>query len=72
MDDIDRIMDVFENIVIMKAGGAMRYISEKMAARNIPHENAVVVSRAGMDGEYIGPIDADREFNYFTTLIMKR
>ncbi|MDR0791077.1 MAG: precorrin-2 C(20)-methyltransferase [Methanomassiliicoccaceae archaeon] len=72
MDDIDRIMDVFENIVIMKAGGAMMEISEKMAARDIPQKNAVVVSRAGMTGEYIGPVDVDREFNYFTTLIMKR
>ena len=72
IDDLDRVMDLFENIVIMKAGGVMKCVSEKMALRGIPPENATVVSRAGMDGEYIGPIDTDRKFNYFTTLIIKR
>jgi precorrin-2/cobalt-factor-2 C20-methyltransferase len=72
MDRIDVIMDIFENVVIMKAGSVMKAISEKMASRNIPRENATVVSRAGMDGEYIGPIDEEREFNYFTTMIIKR
>jgi precorrin-8X/cobalt-precorrin-8 methylmutase len=69
---LNEILDMFENVVIMKAGKAMRKIADVMDARGIPQENAVVVSRAGMDGEYIGPIDTGRDFNYFTTVLLKR
>jgi len=71
-DSLDRILDNFENVVIMKAGKIMEEIADVMAKRKIPKNNAVVVSRAGMDGEYIGPIDGGRDFNYFTTVILKR
>jgi len=71
MNDIGKIADIFENIVVMKAGKIVRNISETVGPCGIRPENVTVVSRAGMDGEYVGPI-ADREFGYFTTLIMKR
>ena len=71
-DILDETLDLFENVVIMKAGKLMGRLTEVMDERNIPRKNAVVVSRAGMDGEYIGPIDVCRDFNYFTTVILKR
>ena len=71
-DSLAEILDLFENVVIMKAGKLMEKIKEIMDKRGIPVENAVVVSRAGMDNEYIGPIDSGRDFNYFTTVILKR
>jgi precorrin-2/cobalt-factor-2 C20-methyltransferase len=65
-------MDNFENIVVMKSGKSMDRISEMMATRGIPRENAVVISRAGMDGQYIGPLIEGEELNYFTTTIVKK
>ena len=71
-DLLNETLDLFENVVIMKAGKLMGKLTEIMEERGIPNKNAVVVSRAGMDGEYIGPIDSGRDFNYFTTVILKR
>ena len=62
----------FDNVVIMKAYQSMKVIAEMMAEQNIPLENAVVVSNVGMPDEYVGPMVLDREYGYFTTLIIKR
>ncbi|MDR2866008.1 MAG: precorrin-2 C(20)-methyltransferase [Methanomassiliicoccaceae archaeon] len=69
---IEHALEGFENIVVMKSGKHMKEMSAAMTARGIPHENAVVVSRAGMEGQHIGVIDERREFNYFTTTIIKK
>ena len=71
-DSMGAVLDLLENVVIMKAGKLMDTIADAMDERGIPKKNAVVVSRAGMDGEYVGPIDGGRDFNYFTTVILKR
>lgn len=33
---------------------------------------ATVISRAGLDGQYIGPIDLQQDYNYLTTVIIKK
>ena len=33
--------------------------------------NAVVISNVGLEGEYVGPLDPDREYGYFTTMVIK-
>ena len=71
-DSISRAVHDFDNVVVMKSGKHMAEIRKAMVDNNIPEENAVVVSRGGMDGQYIGPVDTGREFNYFTTTVIKR
>ena len=65
-------MESFDNVVVMKAFKSMRVIADVMAENGIPIENATVVSNVGMEGEYIGPMDLDRKYGYFTTVIVKR
>lgn len=34
-------------------------------------DNAIIISNVGMEGEYVGPLLPDREYGYFTTMIIK-
>ena len=72
MHHADTLLRCLGNVAVMKAGGIMNEILELLDERGVPPENATVVSRAGMDGEYIGQIDAKRHFSYFTTVLIKR
>ena len=65
-------LDQFENLVIMKAGNSMEKLMDMLLERQIPPESATVISCVGMPGEYIGPIDTQREYSYFTTIIIKK
>ena len=65
-------MDRFDNIVVMKAFKSIAMICDMMAEKGIPLENATVVCNVGMDDEYVGPIVRDREYGYFTTVIIKK
>ncbi|MBS6396117.1 MAG: precorrin-2 C(20)-methyltransferase [Clostridiales bacterium] len=65
-------LDTFENIVVMKAGNSMEKLRRMLEDRQIPLSAATVLSRVGMEDEYIGPVDTDREFSYFTTVIIKK
>lgn len=65
-------LDNFDNIVVMKAFKSIRLLTEEMQARGIPPDRATVVSNVGMEGEYIGPMVLDREYGYFTTVIIKK
>ncbi len=65
-------LDQFENLVIMKAGNSMEKLMDMFLERQIPPESATVISCVGMPGEYIGPIDTQREYSYFTTIIIKK
>jgi len=69
---IPRAVKDFDNVVVMKSGGSMAEMRKEMEKNGIPAENAYVISRAGMDGQYIGPMDEGKEFNYFTTTIIKK
>ena len=62
----------FENIVIMKAFKSIGRIAELMDSFEIPRSCATVMSNIGLDDEYIGPLDIDRKYGYFTTVLIKR
>ncbi|MCC8139732.1 MAG: precorrin-2 C(20)-methyltransferase [Lachnospiraceae bacterium] len=69
---VDAVLDHFENIVVMKAGGSIEKLIEKLKARGILLTAATVLSCVGMENEYIGPLDPEREYSYFTTVIIKK
>lgn len=65
-------LENFDNVVVMKAFKSMPEIAAMMDELGIPREGAVVVSNVGLDGEYIGPMDTERSYGYFTTVIIKK
>lgn len=65
-------LENFDNVVVMKAFHSMPLIASLMDENGIPRENAVVVSNVGMADQYIGPMDVDRKYGYFTTVIIKK
>lgn len=69
---VEQILDNVDNLVIMKAFASIPAIVEMLKARNIPLENATVMSNVGMADEYIGPLDPAREYGYFTTVLIKK
>lgn len=70
-DKIECALDMFDNIVIMKAGRSIGALSELIRSRGLV-ENTVVISNVGLEGEYIGGLDGADECGYFTTLIIKK
>lgn len=62
----------FDNVVVMKAGGNIARIGELLDQYGRPRECATVLSCVGMKDEYIGPLDPEREYSYFTTVMIKR
>jgi precorrin-2/cobalt-factor-2 C20-methyltransferase len=71
LDILEEALDRFENVVIMKAGSNIVRIKEILKKRGLLL-NTVVVSRAGMEGEYIGPIIDGMNYSYFTMMIVKK
>ncbi len=65
-------LEGFDNVVVMKAFKSMPLIASMMGEIGIPRDQAVVVSNVGMSDQYIGPMDVDRKYGYFTTVIIKR
>jgi precorrin-2/cobalt-factor-2 C20-methyltransferase len=65
-------MDAADNIVLMKAFSSIPDIIRMMNDRNIPLAHATVMSNVGMEDEYIGPLDPDRKYGYFTTVLVKK
>lgn len=65
-------LENFENIVVMKAFRSMGRIAELLDSFGIPRDDAIVMSNIGMEDEYIGPLDVDRDYGYFTTVLIKR
>jgi precorrin-2/cobalt-factor-2 C20-methyltransferase len=64
-------LDGFDNVVIMKAYGSIGKISDKIGGLDSATE-VTVVSNVGMEDQYIGPLDKDRKYGYFTTVIIKK
>lgn len=62
----------FDNVVVMKAFKSMPEIASMMDELGIPRGCATVVSNIGLEGEYMGPMDTDRTYGYFTTVIIKK
>ena len=50
----------------------MGEIASLMERNGFSAEDAVVVSNVGMEDEYIGPMDPERRYGYFTTVIAKK
>ncbi len=69
---LENAIDNFDNIVVMKAFKAIDLITDIMRAKGIPLARATVVSNVGMDGEYVGPMLQEKEYGYFTTVIIKK
>lgn len=71
-EDLKVILDTFDNIVVMKAAGAITWLARYMEQAGIPAEQAVVLSCVGMESEYIGLLDEQREYGYFTTVVIRK
>lgn len=69
---IGAALDKFDNVVIMKAFNSMAVIDKMLVERGIAPSSGTVISCIGMDDEYIGPIDAGRNYGYFTTVLIKK
>lgn len=70
-EDIAKVLDLFENVIIMKAAGKLPLIAGLLEERGLL-SGTTVLSNVGMDDEYIGPVDLTRDYGYFTTLIIKK
>ena len=68
---LNQVLDDFDNVVIMKAGGKMALIAGLLEERGLL-DHSVVISNAGMENAYIGPVDIKRTYSYFTTVIVKK
>ena len=68
---LETALKVCDNIVVMKAGSSMAQINKILKEQGL-EDRTVVLSNIGMADEYIGPPEEDREYGYFTTLIIKK
>lgn len=69
--DYEKILEQSDSIVIMKAGKYAPKIYRILEKHNILSKS-YAVSCAGMDNEYIGKIQKDTVYPYFTTIIIKK
>lgn len=70
-ESLDDMLEKFDNLVVMKAGSHMKAIAAILKARALL-DKTVVLSNIGMQDAYVGPMDTDRDYGYFTTLIIKK
>ena len=70
LEQVEKAMDVFDNLVIMKVGSHVKEVYEMLKAKG-REDHAIIISNVGMEGEYVGPLLPDREYGYFTTMIIK-
>ena len=70
IDQVEKTLGVFDNLVIMKVGSHVKEVYDLLVERGMEN-NALIISNVGMDGEYVGPLIPDREYGYFTTMIIK-
>ena len=71
-ENAEKVLDAVDNLVIMKAFASIPAIVEMLNKMNIPLANATVMSNIGMEDEYLGPLDPNREYGYFTTVLIKK
>lgn len=71
INQVEKSLDVFDNLVIMKVGGHVREVADLLKERDMENK-AIIISNLGMEGEYVGPLIPDREYGYFTTMIIKK
>lgn len=70
IDQVEKCLSVFDNLVIMKVGNHVKEVYDLLASQG-KENNAIIISNVGMEGEYVGPLLPDREYGYFTTMIIK-
>lgn len=70
IDQVEKAMEVFDNLVIMKVGSHVKEVYDILKAKG-KEDHAIIISNVGMEGEYVGPLLPDREYGYFTTMIIK-
>lgn len=70
IDQVEKAMGVFDNLVIMKVGSHVKEVYD-ILVRDGKENNAIIISNVGMEGEYVGPLIPDKEYGYFTTMIIK-
>ncbi len=70
IDQVKKAMGVFDNLVIMKVGSHVKEVYDILKAEG-KEDNAIIISNVGMEGEYVGPLLPNREYGYFTTMIIK-
>jgi precorrin-2/cobalt-factor-2 C20-methyltransferase len=72
--DIDKILDNFENVVLMKISRKFSELREKLKEKGLD-DKAVLVSKCGLEGEMIefdlGKVN-EETLSYFTTMIIKK
>lgn len=71
MEALTGALEICDNIVVMKAGSLMKRIVSLLEERGLL-DKTLVLSNVGMENEYVGPAEAEREYGYFTTLIIKK
>lgn len=71
-DRLEKAIIDMDNIVVMKAFDSMDVIADILKRNDIPLVKATVMCDVGTEKEYIGPIDLNREFGYFTTVLIKK
>ena len=73
-ENLDDILDSFDNIVLMKISKNLPRLKEKLASKGLV-EKAVLVSRCGLEDEMVNfdmdCVDSDK-LSYFTTMIIKK
>ncbi|MDD2626776.1 MAG: precorrin-2 C(20)-methyltransferase [Methanomethylophilus sp.] len=70
--DAATALDHADNVVVMKAFSFIGELVKLLNERRIPLAAATVMSNVGMPDEYIGPLDPDRQYGYFTTVLVKK
>ena len=72
-ENLDNVLDSFDNIVLMKVSRNMERLIEKLKARQLL-DKTVLVSRCGFEDELVEfDIEKiDEKLSYFTTMIIKK
>ena len=71
MEKIEKYLDDFDTLVIMKAGGKIKELSALLKPRNLEN-NAVVCSDIGMETQKISRLTDEGGYGYFTTVILRK
>ncbi len=74
LDNLEVVLETFDTVVLMKVNKVWNEVYELLAVMNLA-ENAVCVSKVGMEDERIYPNIKDikqEELNYFSMVIVRR
>ena len=70
IEEVEQALDLFQDLVIMKVGNDVKEVWKVLCDRGL-QDTSVIISNVGLEGEYVGPVDPDREYGYFTTMVIK-